>query len=216
MDYLPTFDFGLYQNSQEHARIVGADFLDTEFNKSYLLYHGPIEPQAMGGLMNTFRYKEWELSLFITMQAGNKIRINPTFDPLYADLNIFSRDYRDRWLSPGDEYHTEVPVLPSQSLIGAIGRENIERAYNTYNFSQNKVADGSFIRLKSISLSYTAQKELLERIRLKGLSVRLNATNPLMLYADKKLNGQDPEYYRTGGVSLPTPKQVTVSMSITF
>ncbi len=213
---LPTFDFGLYQNSQEHARIVGADFLDTEFNKSYLLYHGPIEPQAMGGLMNTFRYKEWELSLFITMQAGNKIRINPTFDPLYADLNIFSRDYRDRWLSPGDEYHTEVPVLPSQSLIGAIGRENIERAYNTYNFSQNKVADGSFIRLKSISLSYTAQKELLERIRLKGLSVRLNATNPLMLYADKKLNGQDPEYYRTGGVSLPTPKQVTVSMSITF
>lgn len=170
----------------------------------------------MGGLMNTFRYKEWELSLFITMQAGNKIRINPTFDPLYADLNVFSRDYRDRWLSPGDEYHTEVPVLPSQSLIGAIGRENIERAYNTYNFSQNKVADGSFIRLKSISLSYTAQKELLERIRLKGLSVRLNATNPLMLYADKKLNGQDPEYYRTGGVSLPTPKQVTVSMSITF
>ena len=78
------------------------------------------------------------------------------------------------------------------------------------------MADGSFIRLKSISLSYTAQKELLERIRLKGLSVRLNATNPLMLYADKKLNGQDPEYYRTGGVSLPTPKQVTVSMSITF
>lgn len=213
---LPTFDFGRYQNNQEYAHIAGADFLDTEFNKTYLIYHGPIEPQVMGGLMNTLRYKEWELSFFITMQAGNKIRINPTFDPLFADLNVFGSEYRDRWLNPGDEYHTQVPVLPSQALINAVGRENIEKAYNTFNFSQDRVADGGFVRMKSIALSYTAGKELLEKIHLKGLSLRLNATNPFMIYADRKLNGQDPEYYRTGGVSLPTPRQYTLSMSLTF
>lgn len=213
---LPTFDFGRYQSSQELSHIAGADFLDTEETKTYLVYHGPIEPQVMGGLGNTLRYKEWELAFFITMQAGNKIRLNPTFDPLFGDLNVFGSEYRDRWLNPGDEYLTHVPVLPSQDLITAVGRENIEKAYNTYNFSQERVADGSFVRMKSISLSYTAPKELLARIRLKGLSVRLNTSNPFMIYADKRLRGQDPEYYRTGGVSLPTPRQYTLSMSLSF
>jgi len=214
---LPTFDFGLYpSNKGEYSNIAGADFLDTQYTKTYLLYHGPIEPQVIGGLSNTFKYKEWTLSFFLTMQAGNKIRLNPTFDPEFGDLNVFSKSYYNRWLNPGDEFHTDVPVLPSQELIAKVGKENIERTYNTYNYSQNMVADGSFVRMKNISLEYNVPNTFLEKLKLRSVSLRLNVTNPFLIYSDKKLKGQDPEYYKSGGVSLPTPKQYTLTLNIGF
>lgn len=214
---LPTFDFGLYPSSQgEYSNIAGADFLDTQYAKSYLLYHGPIEPQVIGGLSNTLKYKDWELSFFVTMQAGNKIRLNPTFDPEFGDLNVFSKSYYNRWLNPGDELKTDIPVLPSQELIAKVGKENIERAYNTYNYSQKMVADGSFVRMKNISLGYNIPDKFLRKMKLHTMNLRLNVTNPFLIYSDKKLKGQDPEYYKSGGVSLPTPKQYTLTLNIGF
>ena len=214
---LPTYNFGLYPlNGGPYANIAGADFSDAQYSKSYLLYHGPIEPPITGGLSNTFKFREWEFSFFITMQAGNKIRLNPTFDPEFADLNVFSSEYYNRWLNPGDEWKTDVPVLPSQELIDQVGKENIERAYNTYNYSQNRVADGSFVRMKNISLAYHLPDRYVEKLRLRSINFRFNVTNPFLIYSDKRLKGQDPEYYKSGGVSLPTPKQYTLSMNVTF
>ena len=56
----------------------------------------------------------------------------------------------------------------------------------------------------------------MKAIGLKSGSVRLNVTNPLFIYADSKLHGQDPEYYQTGGVSLPTPRQYTFTLNVGF
>ncbi|MFK8271583.1 SusC/RagA family TonB-linked outer membrane protein [Capnocytophaga stomatis] len=214
---LPTFDFGLYPlNNRVFGNIVGADFLDAQYSKSYLIYHGSIEPNVNGGLSNTFNYKNWEFSFFITAQAGNKIRLNPSFDPAFADLNVFSTEYYDRWIAPGDEWRTEVPALPSQDLIRLIGQENIEKAYNTYNYSQNRVADGSFVRMKNISLGYNVPESVVKRYKMKSLNVRGQITNPFLIYSDSRLKGQDPEYYRSGGVSLPTPKQFTLTVNVGF
>lgn len=214
---LPTFDFGLYpMNNRANANVVGADFLDAQYSKSYLIYHGPIEPTTMAGISNTFKYKGWEFSFFITAQAGNKIRLNPSFDPAFADLNVFTKDYYYRWLNPGDEWKTEMPTIPSKDLIHLIGQEDIERAYNTYNYSQNRVADGSFIRMKNISLGYNVPTDFAKNLGMKTLNVRLQATNPFLIYADKRLNGQDPEFYRSGGVSLPTPRQYTITVNVGF
>lgn len=214
---LPTFDFGLYPTDKESGgNVFGADFLDARYSKSYLIYNGPIEPQVMGGLSNTLKYKGLELSFLITMQAGNKIRLNPSFDPAFKDLNVFSSEYYNRWISPGDEYHTDVPVLPSTDLIHELGAENIERAYNTYNYSQNRVADGSFVRMKNISLSYHLPEEIVRALSLRNMSINMSVTNPFIIYADKSLKGQDPEYYRSGGVSLPVPQQYTTTLNIGF
>ena len=97
-----------------------------------------------------------------------------------------------------------------------MGKENIERAYNTYNYSQKMVADGSFVRMKNISLAYNVPERFLKQVKLHSTSLRLNVTNPFLIYSDKKLKGQDPEYYKSGGVSLPTPKQYTVTLNIGF
>ncbi|WP_238200504.1 SusC/RagA family TonB-linked outer membrane protein [Capnocytophaga canimorsus] len=214
---LPTYDFGLYPlNSRAYGNIAGADFLDAQYSKTYLIYHGSIEPNVNSGLSNTFQYKNWELSFFITAQAGNKIRLNPSFDPAFADLNVFSTEYYNRWIAPGDEWRTEVPALPSQDLIRLIGEENIERAYNTYNYSQNRVADGSFVRMKNISLGYNVPEHYAKKFGLSTINVRGQVTNPFLIYSDKRLKGQDPEYYRSGGVSLPTPKQFTLTVNVGF
>jgi hypothetical protein len=46
------------------------------------------------------------------------------------------------------------------------------------------------------------------------MSLKLQATNLFLIYADKKLNGQDPEFFNTGGVAVPVPKQFTLTLKI--
>ena len=122
--------------------------------------------------------------------------------------------WRDRWLNPGDERFTDVPTLPAQSLIQAVGKENIERAYSTYNYSQLRVADGSFIRLKHVSLGYRLPASVARQLHLQSAKLQVSLTNPFLLYSDKRLHGQDPEYFRSGGVSLPTPRQCTFTLQL--
>lgn len=147
---------------------------------------------------------------------GNKIRLQPTYDPGFADLNVFANYYLNRWLNPGDEFKTNVPVIPSKDLIKLVGEENIERAYNTYNYSQLRVADGSFVRMKNISLGYTFSPDLIQKWKMQGANIRLQITNPFLIYSDKKLNGQDPEFFRSGGVALPIQRQCTLGINLMF
>ena len=51
-------------------------------------------------------------------------------------------------------------------------------------------------------------------LHLGSLSLKLQATNLFLLYSDSKLNGQDPEFFNTGGVAVPMPKQFTLSLKI--
>lgn len=214
---LPTFNFKGYPFQNEpYKNIAGANFLDNKHATKYLKYEGAVEPNFSAGLSNTFNYKGLKLSLFITSQAGNKVRLQPTFDAQFADLNVFSKDYYDRWLVSGDENKTNVPVIPSKELIKIIGQQNIERAYNTYNYSDVKVADGSFIRMKNIALSYTMPNAFVKKIGLSNLQIKAQGTNLFLIYSDKKLRGQDPEFYRSGGVSLPITKQYTISLNLRF
>ena len=71
---------------------------------------------------------------------------------------------------------------------------NLRYAYNGYNYSTARIAKGDFIRLKEISLAYDLPTSLIKRTPLRSASVKVQATNLFLLYADKKLNGQDPEF----------------------
>jgi hypothetical protein len=51
-------------------------------------------------------------------------------------------------------------------------------------------------------------------MKLSNLSLKLQATNLFLIYADKKLNGQDPEFFNTGGVAAPVPKQFTLTLRL--
>jgi len=87
-------------------------------------------------------------------------------------------------------------------------------AYNAYNYSSERIADGSFVRLKEISLAYNFPQKWLQGLKVSNLELKLQATNLCLLYADKKLNGQDPEFMNSGGVATPTPKQYTLTLRL--
>jgi hypothetical protein len=91
---------------------------------------------------------------------------------------------------------------------------NLSYAYNAYNFSTERIAKGDFIRLKEVSLSYDLPKNFVKKMKMNNLSLKLQATNLCLLYADKKLNGQDPEFFNSGGVAVPVPRQFTLTLKI--
>ena len=84
------------------------------------------------------------------------------------------------------------------------------------SYSTARIAKGDFIRMKEISLAYDFPKDLISKWNLANLSLKLQATNLFLLYADKKLNGQDPEFFNTGGVAAPVPKQFTLTLRVGF
>ena len=68
--------------------------------------------------------------------------------------------------------------------------------------------------MKEISLAYDFPKKVTEALKIGTMSLKVQATNPFLIYADKKLNGQDPEFFNTGGVAVPVPKQFTLTLRL--
>jgi TonB-linked SusC/RagA family outer membrane protein len=178
----------------------------------FLVYEGPTEPTIMGSLGNDFSWKGLRLNVFLTYSYGNVIRLDKAFYAYYSDLDAMPREFKNRWMVPGDEAITNIPVIASRRQYQNIG--NLNYAYNAYNYSTVRTAKGDFIRMKEISLSYDIPKKWTEAIKINNASVKLQATNLFLLYADKKLNGQDPEFFNSGGVATPMPKQFTFTVRL--
>jgi hypothetical protein len=68
--------------------------------------------------------------------------------------------------------------------------------------------------MKEISLSYDFPRKFVGHLGVSDLSLKLQATNLFLIYADSKLNGQDPEFFRSGGVASPVPKQFTLTLKL--
>nr|WP_315011158.1 SusC/RagA family TonB-linked outer membrane protein [uncultured Capnocytophaga sp.] len=203
--------FNLLNGATDYSKI---DFQSMDNILSYLKKEGPVEPNVTAGLSNTFKYKNWELSCLITVAAGNKIRKPEQYSVAYNDLSVFPKEMRNRWINPGDEKITNIPAIADMRAVNEIGLATLLRAYSAYNYSTQRVVDGSFVRMKNISLSYTFAKDVLEALHVNNLTLRLQATNPFLIYADKNLNGQDPEFFRTGGVAYPVNTQYTFTINL--
>ena len=213
---LPTFITNDPDLDQSINPGEGIDFQETEEITEYLKYEGSTTPNLSGGLANSFTYKNWDFKFFISFSAGNKIRLDPAYASTYNDLDVFPKEFVNRWLLPGDENITNIPVIPSQQVIARFGDNNLRRAYNAYNYSTERIADGSFVRMKSISLGYSLDKKVTENLGLSSVKFRLQSTNPFLIYSDSKLNGQDPEFIQSGGVAFPITSLYTFSLNIGF
>jgi len=179
---------------------------------SYLKYSGTIDPSDMGSLGNVLKYKGLTLNVFLTYSFGNVIRLDPVFANRYSDLTASPKEFKNRWMVPGDEKYTDIPVIASSRQNRT--NTNLAYAYNAYNYSTARVAKGDFVRMKEISLNYDFPRTLISHLGLTTLGLKLQATNLFLLYSDKKLNGQDPEFTNSGGVAVPMPKQFTMTLRV--
>jgi hypothetical protein len=108
---------------------------------------------------------------------------------------VLFADQLNRWQKPGDQ--TDVPRLTAYGL--------------NYTIDQNSrfLEDGSFLRLKSLTLGYTIPKSITERWKIQQLRVYFIGSNLWLL---TKYTGLDPESNVTGlqtvqGLDLGTPPQ---------
>ena len=211
MDFQGLTEEGLpmFINEDGETTISDINFQEREI-KDHLIYEGPTDPTITGSFGNIFRYKNFRLNAFMTYSFGNVIRLDPVFRNRYSDLDATPREFKNRWTLPGDENITDIPVIADRRLNNRDSRLNY--AYNAYNYSSARTAKGDFIRLKEVSLSYDFPKDMISNLKMSDLSLKLQATNLFLLYADKKLNGQDPEFFNTGGVAAPVPKQFTLTL----
>lgn len=195
----------------EKDSVTGQVYLQDE-NIQYLKFEGSVDPKFTGGFSNTFNYKNLSLNIFVTYQAGNKIRLYPAFKNSYTDYDAMPKEFYDRWMQPGEEVVPGVQpaILDAYTAYLLSGTY----AYNNYNFSTARVAKGDFVRLKTVSLSYQLGKAALSRVGLTSASITAAAINPWLIYSDPKLKGQDPEFFNTGGVAMPIQKQFTLSLKL--
>jgi TonB-linked SusC/RagA family outer membrane protein len=199
---IPTF----VNEEGETSTVVDVQSQETK----YLKYQGAADPTDFGGWSNNFRYKNFDFGVFLSYQGGNILKLDSKFGESYSDLVASPREFSNRWLLPGDEDLTNIP-----SILDLRANSNLdggEFPLTHYNLSSARIAKGDFVRLKNVSFGYTFPIALAQKLGLKTLAIKASATNLALLYSDKKLLGQDPEFFGSGGVALPVPKQVAISL----
>jgi len=193
-------------------RVYAYDLQERNNLVGTLDFEGPAEPRLFGGMNNVFSYGDFSLSALISYKWDYVIRLNDSFFATYTDFDALPGELRDRWAVPGDEELTDIPVILDRGVAQLSG--DVVQAYDLYNKSSVRVARGDYIRLKAVRLNYQLPNSFIDRIGLNNASVSLEGQNLALLYADDALNGQDPEFFQSGGVSLPQPRQITLSLNI--
>lgn len=132
-------------------------------------------PEFFGGINNTFRYKKWALNAFVQAIAGNEVFNYVRFqNENMSGLENQSTSILNRWQYEGHE--TDIPRALWEDPVGNAA------------FSSRWIEDGSFIRLKNVSLSYTIPGEFLA---FKNAQFYIAASNVFTL---SKYLGYDPEF----------------------
>ncbi len=213
-----SFDFrglneaGMPTFVNEKGEVTVSDIDFQSYTTDHLVYEGPTDPTITGSFGNTFSYKGWHLNVFMTYSFGNVVRLDPSFASSYSDLTAMPKEFANRWAVQGDEKRTTIPAIAD--LRQQQNDQYLYKAYNAYNNSTDRVAKGDFIRMKEISLSYDFPKNWIGHLGLTSASAKLQATNLFLIYSDDKLNGQDPEFFNSGGVALPMARQFTFTLRL--
>jgi hypothetical protein len=195
--------------------VYNYDLQERENLRDILKFEGSAEPRGAGGLNNSFNYKNFSLSVFLSFKFDYKIRLDDAFSPRYTDFSSLPKSFVNRWVVPGDEAITNIPVILDKQTVEG-GFTDYLSAYDLYNNSSVRVADGSYVRLKSVRFGYTLPGNLARKIGANTAQLSVEAQNMFLLYSDSKLNGQDPEFFSAGGVALPQPRLITTSINIGF
>ncbi len=156
---------------------------DGVINEYDIVYLGNSNPKFYGGFGFNLRYKSWSLTTFFYDRVGQKIINQACMDleSMYGTNNQ-STAVLSRWRSPGDAASTNIP----RALYGM--------GYN-YLGSDRFVEDASFIRLKTLSLTYNVPRNLLRKYNINTLSFFCTGYD---LLTWTNYTGQDPE------VSIPS------------
>jgi len=181
-------------------------------------------PKYTGGLTNNLSYKSFDLSFFVYFQQGNKIMNMNDFFMVHggtqANIGFLPRQL-DRWQKEGDI--TDIPRLTTYSSNPTEnGGAANNYGGNVASLSSRYLEDGSFIRLKTLTLGYTLPVAVLKKINISRIRLYAQATNLLTF---TNYGGLDPEVssqsnnQNTAGydwATVPQPRTFQIGANVTF
>lgn len=194
-------------------------------------------PKFTFGWTNTFRYKNLDLSIFLNGSYGNKVmnynsltltHMNSTWTNQLQD--VVSKRARLEPIDPtivyadGSKWYDHIDNVRVKNQGTKIPHTSINDPNDNDRISDRYVEDGSFLRIKNITLGYTFPKALLNKAKIENLRVYVNIQN---LYTFTKYTGYDPEVgastqdssgltYGLDNGRYPSPAMYSFGLNITF
>lgn len=172
---------------------------------------GNPNPKFIGGFTNTFNYKNFDLSVFLQWSYGNDVFNGSRLylESLQRGDNQTTAVLR-RWKKPGDI--TDVPRATSDPVAAA----------NNVRVSSRFVEDGSYLRVKNVTLGYTLRRKFSDKIMLSSIRVYASAQN---LFTFTNYGGLDPEVNYSGNdvsvvgtdfFTFPQARAITFGLNLKF
>lgn len=165
---------------------------------------GSPRPKWTGGLNSSMTYKNFDLNVFIYARIGHMVD-DPTETQWAPDLreNSIMRNY---WTpnNPTNDY----PRLNPRLTRSGWSRATVMR-----------YLDGSFVKIKDITLGYTLPRSLTSKILISSARVYVTAKNAFVFGEFFNRGRYDPEAVDEDGeynISLPIPKMYAVGLNVTF
>ena len=167
---------------------------------------GSSQPKFLASITNNFKYKKFDLSVFVNSSYGNK-----NFNWTRANLEL------------GTGYTGAVATLLNRWTT-ANTVTNVHKAIENpaVTISDRFVEDASFIRLKNITLGYTFSKRVLSKAKITAARIYISGSN---LITWTHYTGYDPEVNTNGQNSIssgidrgnyPTAKSILGGISLSF
>lgn len=192
------------------ALYLGEDGKPTsDFGAAARVALGNSNPKWTGGLSNSFSYKGFGLDMLFTFVYGNKVyNAGGEFMSagFYNGFDNQTADIKDAWTGPGD-----ITNVPRIGYFYGSGYQNSSRF----------LYDGSYIRFRSASLSYTLPKSLVEKIKLGYVKVYISGQNLITITkypGDPEVNvdtlgniGGGQDFY-----TIPQPRTITFGLNVKF
>lgn len=176
-----------------------------------VLFMGTSQPIWSGGISNTFFYKNFQLGINMSYNAGHKMFRDYNLswsEPTYT--NSFHPEFANRWKVAGDETKTDIPRY--------VGNSDDDYSRNTayYSYAHTNIFNASFLKLRDITLTYNLEESVVRSLRAQAVSFRFQVSN-VMLWKANKL-GIDPEFHsaRGGRVIRNGQGQITFGAHITL
>ena len=174
----------------------------TEADKTVI---GNAYPKIYGGINNTFTYKDFDLSIFLTYSIGNDVfnatKLTNTKTALQNKNVLAVADSKHRWVlvNKAGDLITDPQEMADINKGKTVAAIYDNEAGDTYIHSW-AVEDGSFLKLSNITLGYTFPKKMIRKVGLSKL--RLYATGSNLL-TWTKYSGFDPEVSTMGNGLTP-------------
>jgi len=168
---------------------------------------GKNSPDWSLGIQNTFKYKNIDLGIYSYFRWGQMIHYNmlgwyqPNGLAANASPSRTIPEYFDYWTpeNPSNDF----PVMQYQATASTMT-----------GFSGLNYVDGSFFKIKNITLGYTMPKGVAEKLSLGKLRIYGTITNPLIVAKSHLIKQYDPEM--NGELAYPLTKQLVFGLNMTF